>query len=153
MRRPRLRFRVRSMMVAVAIAGVVVAFTKYLCIDSRPVDLLAAAIGALDGEYTVYADGYSESKFRSIRIGMTVRQVEEIMGPPLTKGLWQAPNGSGPITPGVDPIDEIWHYARGGKHVQLRTASHWQRAVLFRNTVVWGTDSTYYIDRTSASFD
>jgi hypothetical protein len=51
-----------------------VAFTKYLCIDNRPADLLAAAIGALDGEYTVYADGYNESKFRSIRVGITARQ-------------------------------------------------------------------------------
>ena len=49
MRRPRLRFKVRSMMVAVAIAGVVVAFTKYLCIDNRPADLLAAAIGVWMG--------------------------------------------------------------------------------------------------------
>jgi hypothetical protein len=146
MRRPRVRFKVRSMMVAVAIAGVVVAFTKYLCIDNRPADVLAAAIGALDGEYTVYANGYSESKFRSIRVGMTVRQVEAIMGPPLMKGLWQVPNGSGPFTPGVDPLHEVWHYARGGKHVQYRTASHWRRAVLFRYTVVWRTDSTYYID-------
>jgi hypothetical protein len=146
MRRPRVRFKVRSMMVAVAIAGVVVAFTKYLCIDNRPADLLAAAIGALDGEYTVYADGYSESKFRSIHVGMTVHQVEAIMGPPLMKGLWQVPNGSGPFTPGVDPVDEVWHYARGGKHVQYRTASHWRRAVLFRNILVWRTDSTYYID-------
>src|ERR1700677_330562 len=105
MRRPRLRFKVRNMMVAVAIAGVVVAFTKYLCIDNRPVDLLAAAIGALDGEYTVYADGYSESKFRSIRAGMTARQVEAIMGPPLMKGLWQVPSGRGPFTPGADPRD------------------------------------------------
>jgi hypothetical protein len=38
MRRPPLRFKVRSMIVAVAIAGVVVAFTKYLCIDNRPAD-------------------------------------------------------------------------------------------------------------------
>ncbi len=146
MRRPRLRFKVRSMMVAVAIAGVVVAFTKYLCIDNRPADLLAAALGALDGEYTVYPEGYSEYKFRSIRDGMSIRQVEEIMGPPLAEGQWQVPSGSGPVTPGVGPLDDIWYYTRGGKHVPGRTASYWQRAVVFRNGVVGSTDSTYWAD-------
>ncbi len=71
------------MMVVVAIAGIVLAFAKYLFIDNRPGDILAAAIAALDGHYTVYAKGYSESKFRSLRVGMTARQVEDIMGPPL----------------------------------------------------------------------
>ena len=146
MRRLHLQFGVRRMMVAVAVVGIVVALAKYLFIDNTPVDILAAAIGALDGHYTVYADGYDESRFRSIRVGMTVRQVEEILGPPLLKGQWQVPNGSGPIAPGVGPLDDIWYYTRGGKHVQQGTASHWQKAVLFRHGVVWGTDSTYYID-------
>jgi hypothetical protein len=72
LRRLSLRFRVRGMMVAVAIAGIVLAFTKYLFIDNRPFDILAATVAALDGHYTVYSKGYSESKFRSIRVGMTV---------------------------------------------------------------------------------
>jgi hypothetical protein len=133
-------------MAVVAIVGVVLALAKYFFIDNRPWDILAAALGALDGHYTVYAEGYSESRFRSIRVEMRVRQVEEIMGPPLEKGQWQVPNGSGPVTIGVGPLDDIWYYARGGKHVQQGTASHWQRAVLFRNGVVWGTDSTYWLD-------
>ena len=66
------------------------AFTKYLCIDNRPGTSSPPRFGS-DGEYTVYADGYSESKFRSIRVGMTVRQVEEIMGPPLMKGSVAGP--------------------------------------------------------------
>jgi hypothetical protein len=146
MRRLNLRFRVRRIMVVVAIVGVVLALAKYLIIGNRPGDILAAALGALDGHYTVYAEGYSESKFRSIRVGMTVRQVEDIMGPPLVKGQCQVPNESAPITPGVGPLDDIRYYTRGGKHVQQGTASHWQRAVLFRNGVVWGTDSTYWLD-------
>jgi hypothetical protein len=146
MRRLHLRFRVRRMMVAVAVVGIVLVLAKYLFIDNRPGDILAAAISALGGHYTVYADGYSESKFRSIRVGMTVRQVEEILGPPLVQGQWQVPNGNGPITPGIGALDDIWYYTRGGKHVQQGTVSHWKRAVLFRNGVVWGTDSTYYLD-------
>jgi hypothetical protein len=133
-------------MVAVAIAGIVLAFAKYLFVDNRPGDILVAALGALGGHYTVYAEGYSEAKFRSIRVGMTVRQVEEIMGPPLVKGEWQVPNGSGPVTPGVGSLDDIWYYTRGGKQVKQGTASHWRRAVLLRNGVVCGTDSTYWLD-------
>jgi hypothetical protein len=146
MRRLGLRFRVRRIMVLVAIVGVVLALAKYFFIESRPRDILAAALGALDGEYTVYAEGYSEYSFRSIRVGMSIRQVEEIMGPPLEKGQWQVPSGSGPVTPGVGPLDDIWHYTRGGKHVPGRAASYWQRAVFFRNGVVWRMDSTYLLD-------
>ena len=146
MRRLGLRFRVRRIMVLVAIVGVVLALAKYFLIENRPRDILAAALGALDGDYTVYAEGYSEYRFRSIRVGMSIRQVEEIMGPPLEKGQWQVPSGSGPVTPGVGPLDDIWCYTRGGKHVPGRTASYWQRAVLFRNGIVWGMDSTYWLD-------
>jgi hypothetical protein len=134
------------MMVLVAIVAVVLSLAKYFFIENRPRDILAAALGALDGEYTVYAEGFSEYSFRSIRVGMSSRQVEEIMGPPLEKGQWQVPSGSGPVTPGVGPLDDIWYYTRGGKHVPGRTASHWTRAVLFRNGIVWGTDSTYWAD-------
>ena len=146
MRRLGLRFRVRRIMVLIAIVGVVLALAKYFFIENRPRDILAAALGALDGEYTVYAKGYSEHRFRSIRVGMSIRQVEEIMGPPLEKGRWQVRSGSGPVTPGVGPLDDIWYYTRGGKHVPGRTASYWRRAVLFRNGIVWGMDSTYWLD-------
>jgi hypothetical protein len=133
-------------MVLVAIVGVVLALAKYLFIENRPRDILAAALGALDGEYTVYAEGYSEYRFRSIRVGMSIRQVEEIVGPPLGKGQWQVPSGSGPVTPGVGPMDVIWYYTRGGRHVPGRTPCYWQRAVRFRSDTVWEIDSTYWLD-------
>src|SRR4051794_22008714 len=125
MRRPHLRVTVRRMMLGVAIAGIVLAFARCLFIDNRPGDIPAAAIAALDGHYTLYAKGYSESRFRSLRVGMRTRQVEDILGPPLEKGKWQVPNGSGPITPGGGILDEIWYYTRGGKHVQQGTPCHW----------------------------
>jgi hypothetical protein len=146
MRRLGLRFRVRRMMVLVAVVGIVLAVAKYLLIDNRPRDILLAALGALDGEYTVYAEGYSEYSFRSIRVGMSIRQVEEIMEPPLEKGQWHVPSGSGPVAPDVGPLDDIWYYTHGGKHVPGRTASYWRRAVFFRNGVVWRIDSTYWAD-------
>jgi hypothetical protein len=141
-----LRFRVRRIMVLVAIVAVVLALAKYFFIDNRPEDILKAGLAALDGEYTVYAEGYTEYGFRSIRVGMSIRQVEEIIGPPLEKAKWQVPSGSGPVTPGVGPVDDIWYYTRGGKHVPGRMASYWYRAVFFRNGVVWRVDSFYLLD-------
>jgi hypothetical protein len=138
--------RVRCVMVAVAIAAIALAITKYVFIDNRSRDILPATIAALDGHYTVYSKRYGESKFRSIRVEMTVRQVEDIMGPPLEKGPWMVPTGSGPVTVEKGPLDDIWYYTRGGKHVQHDTASHWLRSVYFRNGVVCETDSTYYLD-------
>ena len=142
MRQPRLRVTVRRMMVTVAVAGIVLAFAKFLFIDNRPIDVLAAAISALDGHSTVYAEGYSESKFRSLRVGMTARQVEDLMGPPLERSQWQIPSGGGPITPGEGILDDLWHYTRAGK----ARGNYWQREVWFRNGVVYRTDSTYYLD-------
>ena len=74
------------MMVAVAIAGIVLAAAKPLFIDNRPRDVLIAAISTMCGRNsTVYAKGYSESEFRLLRVGMTVRQVEDI-----SEALWHA---------------------------------------------------------------
>jgi hypothetical protein len=143
MRRSRLRFTVRRMMFAVAIAAIVLAFAKILFIDNRPIHILLAAISALDGHFTVYAKGFSESKFRSLRVGMTVRQVEEIMGPPLATGKWQVPDGrGGPVTPGEGDLDNFWNYTRAGK---VR-GNFWSREVLFRNGLVDRIESTYYLD-------
>ena len=142
MRQPRLRVTVRRMMVTVAVAGIILASAKSLFIDNRPSDILMAAISALEGHFTVYAKGYSESKFRSLLVGMTARQVEDIMGPPLESGQWQVPGGSGLITPGEGILDDLWHYTRAGK----ARGNYWQREVWFRNGVVYCTDSTYYLD-------
>src|SRR5262245_37431770 len=75
MRRLRLRITVRRMMVAVAIAAIVVSVAKSLFVDNRPGDVLFAIVATLCGRHsTEYAIGYSESGFRSLRVGMTVRQ-------------------------------------------------------------------------------
>ena len=88
------------MMFAVALAAIVLTFAKAVFIDNRPVDILFAAISALEGHFTVNAKGHSGCNFRKLRIGMTDRQVEEIIGQPLSKGQWQFPNGrDGPIPP------------------------------------------------------
>ena len=125
MRRPPSRLTIRRMMIAVVVAAVALALARFLFIDNRPGDILWAAISAPGGHFTVYADGYSESRFRSLRAGMTVREVEDIMGPPLTKGQWQVPDGSGLTTPGEGVLDDIWYYSRAGK----ARGSYWRRDV------------------------
>ena len=143
MRRPRLRFTVRRMMVAVAIAAIVLALVKALFIDKRSIDLLFAEISALEGHLTVYAQGYREPKFRTLRVGMTVRQVEEIMGAPLEQGQWQVPDGrGGPVTVGEGELDDSWYYTRAGK---VR-GNYWLREVWFRNGAVYSIESRYYLD-------
>lgn len=145
---PRVRLTVRQMMVAVTIAGIVLAFAKVIFIDNRPLDVLIGTLDALVGKFTVYADGFNESKFRSLRVGMTARQVEDIMGPPLERGQWQDSGGSGPITPGVGTLEELWHYSRAGTAPTAgnATANYWRRQVWFRGGAVYSIDRTYYVD-------
>ncbi len=142
MRLPRPRVTIRRMMVATAVAAIVAAAAKSLLVDNRPRDILAAAISAPDGEYTVYAGGYSESKFRSLRAGMTVRQVEEIMGPPLDRGRWMDSDAAGPTTAGEGIPQDIWYYTRAGK----ARGDYWRREVWFRDGLVYHTEGTYYMD-------
>ncbi len=80
MRQPCPQVTIRRMMIAVAIAGIALAVARLLFIDYRPMDVLLAAISALEGHSTVYVKGYSESKFRSLRVGMTARQVRRHLG-------------------------------------------------------------------------
>jgi len=133
------------MMVMVAVAGIVLAVAKFLFIDNRPTDILFAAISTLEGHSTVYAEGYSESKFRSLRVGMTARQVAEVMGPPLERGHWMDSGDTGvgqPITPGEGIPSDLWYYTGAGK----ARGNYWRREVWFRNGVVYRTDGTYYLD-------
>lgn len=146
MRCPRLHFRLRRMMVAVAAVGIVLACVKCAFVDNRPVDVVAAALAALDGYSTVYAEGYNESSFRSLRVGMTARQVEKIIGPPLARGEYHSVAGAWPIVPGLGQPGEYWSYSRGGKHAEYGKTSYWKRDVYFRNGVVSDIDRTFSID-------
>jgi hypothetical protein len=83
MRIPRARLTMRRMMIGVAALGGVLGAIRFVFIDHSPDQLLASVFL---GESTVYAKGYSEPRFRTLRIGMTASQVEAIMGPPLWKG-------------------------------------------------------------------
>jgi hypothetical protein len=144
-RQPRPRITIRRMMVMVAVAGIVLAVAKFLFIDNRPTDILFAAMFGLQGHSTVYGEGYSESKFRSLRVGMAAQQVEDALGPPLARGHWMDTGDTGvgqPITPEEGTRSDIWYYTGPGK----ARGNYWRREVWFRNGVVYRTDGTYYLD-------
>ncbi len=137
-----MRVTVRRMMFTVATAGIMLAVGKFVFIDNRPIDLLLASLSVVDGDYTVYGGGFSESRFRSVRVGMSERQVENIMGPPLWRGQWMAPAVGLPITPGEGELNDLWHYTRAGK----ASGNYWRREVWFQDGVVYKTEKTYYVD-------
>jgi hypothetical protein len=141
---PRARFATRPILAAVVVAVAILALAgaKTLFIDNRPRDVLFAAISALDGDFTVYAEGYRESGFRSLRVGMTARQVEDVMGPPLSVGRWQEPVPGQPITPGAGPLNDLWSYTRAGK----ARGNYWQREVWFKDGVVYSIEISFYLD-------
>ena len=145
MRHARLRITIRRMMVMVAVAGIVLAVAKFLFIDNRPTDILFAALSALEGHSTVYAEGYSESKFRSLRVGMAAQQVADALGPPLVRGRWMNTGDAGmgqPITPEEGTRSDVRYYTGPGR----ARGNYWRREVWFRNGVVYRTDGTYYQD-------
>ena len=132
-------------MIAVAIAGIAMAVARFLVIDNRPMDILFAAISAIDGHSTVYAKGYSESKFRLLRVGMTARQVEDTLGAPLERGHWMNA-GDTPVgrrlTVAEGTLTDTWYYTAAGKE----GGNYWRREVWFRHGVVHHLNGTYYLD-------
>jgi hypothetical protein len=114
----------------------------FFLLDNRPRDMLLAMVSVLSGHSTIYARGYSESKFRSLRVGMTPQKVEEIMGPPLAKGQWQESIPGQPITPGTGTLHELWRYSRAGKLM----GNYWEREVWFKDGVVHCLKREYYVD-------
>jgi hypothetical protein len=81
---PRVRIVHRFITVVYIVMFVPFLALSWYALSGCPPDQLL--MSAFLGESTVYARRYSESKFRSVRVGMTVRQVEAILGPPLRRG-------------------------------------------------------------------
>jgi outer membrane protein assembly factor BamE (lipoprotein component of BamABCDE complex) len=65
------------------------------------------------GEATVYANGFSDYKFRSIKVGMKTADLRSVMGPPLKRAPW----GSFP---------EVWFYT----DQRTITDNFWRRWVV-----------------------
>jgi hypothetical protein len=114
------------MMVVVAALGIVLTLARYVFIEDSPEQLLAAMFHP---HSTVYASGYDESRFRAIRIGMAVSQVERLVRSPLERrpARWLAG-------------DDLWLYTRG------RTSTARRRWVVFRNGKVVEMINDFYVD-------
>jgi hypothetical protein len=65
------------------------------------------------GEATVYAKGFSESKFRCIKVGMRAEDLQAVMGPPLKRSPW-------------GPFPEVWLYT----NQRTITDNFWRRWVV-----------------------
>jgi hypothetical protein len=80
---------------------------------------------------TVYAPGYSESRFNSIRHGMTINDVEMMMGKPLKK------------MPGrLFGVDDVWAYSDRPNP----RANYQRRWVVFRNGIVIEKLKDFWVD-------
>jgi hypothetical protein len=130
---PRARLTVRQLVAAVAISVALLAFLRQQLFYGTPGDLMKWIVCAVDGHRTVYAKGYSESAFRSLRLGMTDHQVGDVLGPPLRREEWYAPDGA---------FEQYWVYTRPSKTM----GSYWRREVEFRDGVVSYIRAYYYVD-------
>jgi hypothetical protein len=81
------------------------------------------------GESTVYAKGYTLSRLRSIRIGMTAAEVGAIMGPPLRQGPW----GGLPV---------VWFYS----DQKTGEDNFWRRWVVFDKGRVVEVINDFWMD-------
>ena len=118
---PRPRFTLRRAMFAVACLGICLAGLRFI--------LLNAPIGGLG---TIYSEKYDESKFESLRVGMTAKEVQAIMGEPLKKVPWSEHMGF--------QDEEMWYYS-DQRNIY---ANYWRRCVHFRDGKTTMTINDYW---------
>jgi hypothetical protein len=120
---PRQRLTVRGLMVIVLLIGIHLATVRAL-LSREP----------LFGFSTFYSEGYSETRFLTLRVGMSDREVEAIVGRPLRKVPWNQHMG---------PHDEeMWQYSDRPDD----TANYWRRWVLFENGKVVAVINDFWLD-------
>ncbi len=79
---------------------------------------------------TVYSVEYDESRFQQVRVGQTSKEVEALMGPPLTKVPW--------------PDQGIVNWSYTAK--RFGYSNYWKRSVFMENDKVDHVSSMYWID-------
>jgi hypothetical protein len=131
--RQRMRVTLRRAIGLIGICGVILAIGRYLLTSTAPRDAVLSAICALDGHHTVYAPGYSESKFRAVRSGMTPSQVVALLGPAPWVGSWGSADRVG---------GEAWSYTRPSRP----NGNYWLRVVYSEDGRVDEVDAGYYVD-------
>jgi hypothetical protein len=120
------RFTVSRLMLIIALIGVNLAAARMLFQSD-----------CFFGFGTVYAQGYSESRFHRVRVGMNPAEVEAIMGEPLLKGDW------GCLIASPSPGDrDTWRYSNQHHY----TANFWRRWVIFEKGKVVDVVSDFWVD-------
>ena len=117
------RFTVLRLMVVVAVIALHLAFVRLL-IQNDP----------FFGFCTFYSERYSESRFNSLRAGMTCEEVEASMGRPLRRQPWSRPDEL--------PKCEMWQFSDRLDY----TANYWRRWVLFEDGKVSVVISDFWFD-------
>jgi hypothetical protein len=122
-RLPRQRLTVRKFMTIVSLIAIHLATLRALLIR-EPVF----------GYSTFYSAGYSESRFLTLRVGMSGEEVEAIVGQPLRKVPWNQDMG---------PHDEeMWQYSDRPDY----TGNYWRRWVYFENGKVVEVINDFWLD-------
>jgi len=88
--------------------------------------------GALLGEDTVYAKGYSDSAFRTVDVGMAEGDVHALLGTPLDRWLLCPSRAD-------SDVGERWSYSPGDTDYR-------RRVVVFRAGEVLQRRSEFYVD-------
>jgi outer membrane protein assembly factor BamE (lipoprotein component of BamABCDE complex) len=86
---------------------------------------------------TVYSKGYSERSFKSLRVGMTIEQVEAAIGPPLHRYSNSSPGFSG-----YPPGEERWDYSES----RSGNSTYYMRIIDFKNRRVSGIHASFFYE-------
>jgi outer membrane protein assembly factor BamE (lipoprotein component of BamABCDE complex) len=119
-----IRFPLRTVFVYTAI-GALVAGATFLW---WPLDGIGGIVcRILMEEDTVWASGYSDEGFRSVRLGMTRSEVHNLLGPPIESTPWEGQSW------------ENWTYSPADTNYQVRD-------VVFKDDVVVRKISEYWVE-------
>ena len=72
---------------SILVGVLVIACTAYVAHVSLLDGIDGTLLSALLGDDTVYAEGYSDAKFRQVVLGSSQEEVFSILGPPLETGV------------------------------------------------------------------
>ena len=120
MRLPRPRFTVRRLMVGVICTAFFFGIVRALILNDP-----------MFGMGTVYSENYDETKFQSLHAGMTLKEVEAIMGKPLKIVSWKVPT-----------TGEVWKYSDQPNII----SNFWRRWVEFQDGKVAEVIIDYWVD-------
>jgi hypothetical protein len=120
---PRQRLTVWGLMVIVSLIGIHLATLRALLVRDP-----------FFGFSTFYSGGYSESRFLTLRGGMSYAEVEATVGRPLRKVPWNHH---------MEPHDiEMWQYSDRPD----QEGNYWRRSVLFENGKVVNVINDFWVD-------